>query len=223
MLRRMNLLNIIGNLINPSTHDAQTDGTQKTQLVDAAGNAVPTVLTESGRAIPVYQTDRTDNGYVHFHVENLTAGTYYFIIVDISDTENYNHTATGYAHAENFNIEVACDVNGDWKVEAAFIEDVSSTGSRFVVWDHWERNKDTGNFLDKAGDLFPIGPHLTSPKVTSHQSSITTDFRSNIPVPSTLDPSSADIYPGNGDVVLKVVVFGGTVKSLKFNFTYHSH
>lgn len=34
MLRRLNLLNILGNLINPATYDAQVDGSQRVGLVD---------------------------------------------------------------------------------------------------------------------------------------------------------------------------------------------
>lgn len=215
--------NLLGQIINPATEDSQKNGEQKTQLVDGMGNVVQTVLTESGRAIPIYQTDRTDNGYIHFHIENLTAGIYKFVIVDISDLVNYNHGNAGYAHAESFDLEVLCDVNGNWKLDAAFLEEVTDINSRFVVFDHWARNKDTGNLLEKTVYSFPVGPHLHTSKLTSHQQSITTDFQSDVAVPSTLNPLLANVFPANGDVVLKLVVAGGTVESLKFNFTYHSH
>ena len=223
MLRRLNLLNILGDLINPASHDAQIDGSQATKIVDVSGNTIGSISTESGRSIPVYQANRADGGAIHFHVNNLGVGTYLFVLVDISDTDNYNHTLTNYAHLEYCNFSAICDVNGEFVAQAAFIEEVTETGAQEYVWDHWQGAKDTGNTFNDPNFLFPVGPELTSNKFTTHQSGQSTNWQSDVLLPSTLTPLTPGVYPGDGDIVLKIVVTAGNIKALKINMGYHSH
>lgn len=193
------------------------------RIVDIYGNEISAVGTESGRALNIYQTGIDKGGQIHFHVNNLTVGTYLFILIDISDTENYNHAGINYAHLEHREIGVTCDNQGDFTADVVFIENVSTTGANEYVWDHWSGDKDTGNNIDDHIVLFPVGPHLVSSKFTTHNAVFSDDWKSSVSLPSTTSPGQPNVYPGNGDVALRVNVTSGTVKGFKVNLGYHSH
>lgn len=217
------LFNVSGVPVNPATQDAQTDGSQKTRVVDQYGNQYGSISTESGLSVPIYQANRADGGAIHFHVENLSVGVYLFILVDISDTENYNHTVTNYVHLEYCDFSVVCDVNGEFVADVVFIEDATSSGATEYIWDHWHGAKDTGNTFKEQSVLFPVGPELVSSKFTTHQIGSVADWKNDVLLPSTLDPATPEVYPGDGDICLRVTVTAGNIKAIKINLGYHSH
>lgn len=224
MLRRSNLLDINGNLINPATYETQVNGSQKTQIVDQYGVPYGSISTESGNARAVYQTNRTDAGSLHLTLHDLAIGSYKVIIIDISDTENYNHTETGYCHLEWHDVRIISDsVNTEWELSFGFLEEVGVDGSKFYQFNHWSGSKATGNNMDTSLMLFPAGPHLHSSKFTVAPPSITADFKSDQQERSVLSPLVANMAPGPGDVAMMLDVVDGPVKELKINMGWHSH
>lgn len=196
----------------------------KAKLFDGLGNAMSSVLTESGRALNVYQTASNGSVGTHLHVENLGTGTYTFILVDISDTANYKHNGgVNFAHMQSYEFGISCDTNGEWSASLGFIEDVTTSGSTEYTQDHWSGAKDTGNDMQVTSNQFPVGPQMNSDYLATHKIVLSTDFQSDVQARSTIGPDSPDTFPGDGDVFLKLAVTNGNVKELKFNIGYHSH
>lgn len=221
-LRSTWVLNSSGIIVTPATLAAQTDGSQKTQLVSASGSVLGMVATESGNASPVYQTDRVDSGMASIHLENLSTGTYPLVIIDISDNVNYNHTATNYAHLHLREFDIACDINGAWELAFGFIQNVTSAGADFYIYKQWQGSKDVGNHLHDSFVTFPTGVALRSQSLTT-MPTVATDFKSNVLVPSSRSFYIPDVYPDTGDVVFLLSVTGGTVLEFSAVVGYHSH
>lgn len=193
-----------------------SSGSDDTKLVETANTA-------SGEALLVYQTSIQGGVEIHFHVNNLTVGTYKFILIDISDVTNYKHLGgTEYAHLEREDVSVTCDINGAWVATIGFLENVTPTTSDEFVYNHWQGSKDTGNRLEHVLNSFPVGQQMNSQYLTSHSTG-QNNYTSSVQVASTLSPDAPDTFPGDGDVYLSVNVTSGTVEELKINLGYHSH
>lgn len=207
--------------INPSTKEKQTDGTQKTQLVDAI-TGDPVAINTEGR-IEIIQHPHQGFGTLHFHVEGLTAGTYRFILIDISDTTNYPHINTSNAHLDWFEIQVDADVNGDYAINLGFVENVDATAGDKYITKHWSGTKSAGNQLLESFSPFPNGWRMISSKVATHDITLNdTNYQTDVNLPSTLDPATADTPAGSGDVILEIVVNAGEI-NFSLDVGYHSH
>lgn len=191
---------------------------------DGFGNPIASVDTESGRALNIYQTVNVGSVGTHMHVEDLSVGTYLFIVVDISDTVNYKHAGgVNFAHLQSLSFGITCNVQGAWAASFGFIENVTATGSTVYVYDHWRGDKDTGNNVQISNTSFPAGQQMSSNYLATHMIVSSDDFKSNVLSRSTISPDVPDTYPGNGDLFIKLVVTSGTVEEMKINVGYHSH
>lgn len=96
MLRRMNLLNILGNLINPATYDAQVDGTQRATVLG-------------------YEHDKIHSGN-HYQIADYVSGISSGQIVNIALTTPADrdiHLSEGfYSLSASIEIYEGADVEG---------------------------------------------------------------------------------------------------------------
>lgn len=221
-LRSMWVLDEGGIIVSPATLVALIDGSQKTQLVDSNGLSLGMVPTESGNSAPVYQTDRPDSGMATFHREDLPVGIYPFVLIDISDNVNYNHTLTNYAHLHLREFDILCDINGAWSLQLGFIKNVTASGSDLYVYRQWMGAKDVGNALKDKFISFPVGAALRTESFTTAVDT-TTYFKSDVAVPNSLSPITPTVLPDNGDVVVLLTVTGGNVLEFFASVGYHSH
>jgi len=198
------------NTINPVT----------TYVTDASTGSKMTVNSE-GRG-DVVQHAHPDNGMINFTSADLTASQD-FILIDISDTTNYPHVGTSYAHIEWANVQVDSDNNGDYNLSIGYLENVDATdGDYREIWSI-TRSKQIGNNFSGHFPLYPNGPKCTNGFVaTSIKSDNDTNFQTDVNLASTLDPTTADTPSGDGDLVLRVTRNAGTIKVL-IQIGYHSH
>ena len=221
-LRSTWVLNEGGIIVSQATLAAQIDGSQKTQLVDSNGLSLGMVPTESGNSAPVYQTDRPDSGMATFHLEGLAVGIYPFVLIDISDNVNYNHTGTSYAHLHLREFDILCDTNGAWNLQLGFVKNVTTAGADLYVYRQWMGAKDVGNALQDKFISFPVGAALRTESFTTAVDQ-TTYFKSDVVVPNSLSPITPSVNPDDGDVVVLLEVTGGNVLEFFASVGYHSH
>ncbi len=199
-----------------------TNGTQKSQLVDAVTGEPMTVNTE-GRG-DVVQHSHVDQGSLHMHVDGLTAATYRYILIDISDTVNYPHSNTDYAHIEWVEVEVDGSAQATFQLNLGFLKDVDAdNGDRYVV-KHWSGTRTAGVSFREFVNMYPNGQRMRSESIATHMISVDdANYQTaGADLPSTLDPTTSDTPSGNGDVVLEVIVGAGTI-DMAIEIGYHSH
>lgn len=194
---------------------------RKLILVDAVTGEALDINIE-GRA-EIVQHAHPDTGAIHFHVEGLTAGTYRFILIDLSDTTNYPHANTSYAHVEWIEAQVDSNNTGDYTVSLGFLENVDDANGDRYISKHWSGTKTAGNQLLAFDNLLPAGWRMRSQSIATHAISTNdTNYQTDVNLPSTLDPATSDTPSGNGDIVLEIVVNVGEI-DVSFDIGYHSH
>lgn len=170
----------------------------------------------------VTQHAHPDNGWVHFHSGDITASQD-FILVDISDTTNYPHTLTTYCHLEWLRLEVDSSNTGDYTVEVGFLNNVDGTDGDFYSISNVNGSKQAGNTKEVSYPFYPNGPRCTIGSTVSSDSSLNdTAFQTDVNLASTVDPSTADVPSGTGDLVLRVTRNAGTIV-VAVDISYHTH
>jgi hypothetical protein len=195
-----------------------TDGNQKTQIVDAAGD-IATVNSE-GR-LDVVQHAHPDSSILHFDVA-LAASTN-FTLIDISDTTNYPHVNTGSVHLEWLKIAVDATAAANYEVELGFLENVDATNSDIYIFNHIIGTRTAGQVKEIFQNFYPNGGRLTSSKLVTHDIRLNNaTFQTDVNQKTTLDPSTADTPSGDGDLIVIVDINAGEV-DLSIDCGYHSH
>jgi hypothetical protein len=181
------------------------------------------MVTLNNRVIHVVPHAHSDQGTIHFHMEDLTAGTYRVIVIDISDTDNYPHTKTDYVHLEWLEIEVDGDVIADYQINLGYLENVDENNGDRTVIKHWSGTKTAGRSIREFITVSPNGWKMKSDFHTTHMKSLNdTNYQTDANLVSTLDPTTADTPSGNGDVVMEIVVNAGSI-NMSFETSYHGH
>lgn len=83
-VKNVAIRDLSGNLVNPSTSENQTNGTQKTQIVDSTGNSDPF----SGYGL--YAVDSDDATYFYVMYQNLTPAWIIIRITLATGITNYS-------------------------------------------------------------------------------------------------------------------------------------
>ena len=181
------------------------------------------VTVNSDGHLDVVQHTHPDTGAVHFHIDGLTTGTTRYILVDLSDTTNYPHVNTTYAHLEWLQIEVDGTNAAEYKVYIGFLENVDATdGDRYIV-KHVSGSRTAGQSIRMFDNFAPNGHRMRSESTATHMISLNdTNYQTDVNLPSTLDPSTSDTPSGSGDVILEIVVSAGTIDA-SIDLSYHSH
>lgn len=192
-------------------------------LYDENGVPFGSIPTESGLAMPVYQTDKANSAATNFHATGLVVGVHPFILIDISDTTNYKHILTDYVHLHIREFDIVCDTNGAWDLYFGFIENVSIDGSNFYISRNWGGAKSTDNMLKDSLNMFPVGDALRSASLATYSSVIDNSFKSGVALRSTISPVAPVTIPEQGDVVAILDVTSGTVLEFSAKLGYHSH
>lgn len=180
------------------------------------------IKTEDGH-LSVIPHAHGDSSTIHFHVDNLTTGTYKYILVDRSDLTNYHHLYENELHMEWIEIEVDSDNTGEYFVSWGFLDNVDASGGDRYVIDHISGSKTAGNSIHIHKNFGIHGPVMDPNKVTTHNISVAdTSYQTDVNLPSTLDPTSANTPSGTGDIVVEATIISGSV-NLAITFQYHSH
>lgn len=191
-------------------------------IVVSESTDVSMTVNSEGRG-DVVQHEHPSRTAIHITVNNLTTGVYRYVIVDMSDTVNYKHIAGEYAHLEWVEIQIDSDNTGAFTAGLGFVENVDASGGDRYIVKHWSGDKTAGNSFQELVNLYPNGWRMISSHVTTHEVSLAdAGYQADVLLPSTLNPTAADTYPGDGDVVLEVTVEAGSV-NMSFELSYHTH
>ncbi len=171
----------------------------------------------------IVQNCHPDSSAMHFHIEDQTASSTSFILIDISDTTNYGHSNTSFIHIEWVQAQVDASITGNYELSIAFLEDVDVTsGNRYII-KHWSGTQQAGNQLLIFENMFPSGWKMRAINNATHLISLNnTDYQTDVNLATTLDPSSADTPPGAKDVIMFLEVTAGTI-NVAIDIGYHSH
>jgi len=172
--------------------------------------------------LDVVEHAHVDNAWIHFHSGDISASQD-FILVDISDTTNYPHTNTNYAHIEYLRIEVDSDVNGAYEIEVGFLDDVDATDGNFYSVSNANGSKKAGNSKEIIYPFYPNGPRCTTGSIATSDASLNdTAFQTDVNLASTLDTGTANTPSGNGDLVVRITRNAGTIV-VAIDASYHTH
>jgi len=152
---------------------------------------------------PVYGTS-----HVHLHT-NISASAS-FILIDLSDTINYDHLFSNYITLDNLFINIDADNQADYIVNLGYLKDVNTTGGTFVHLIGVNGDKVAGKSKELTYNPFPNGPRMQNGFVTTSDILISSDYASTNPLPSTLDTTTSNVFPSDGDVVLRVTRNAGS-------------
>lgn len=178
--------------------------------------------TNSQGRLDIVQHSHLDNQWGYFVATGLTASQD-FILIDISDTTNYNHGSTSYVHLEFLRVSVDASATADYAVEIGYLDNVDDTDGDFHPIFGIRGNNTVGVIKEIIEPFYPNGPKChTGGTVGSRVSSNDTAFQTDVNLASTLDPSTVDTPSGNGDLVLRATISAGTV-SILTEFSYHTH
>jgi hypothetical protein len=192
----------------------------KVQIIDPNTPAQIATVNPEGR-LDVVQHANPDNGTIHFHVEGLTAGTYRYILIDISDNNNYPHVKTGFAHIEWLDIQADGNIVANYLISLGYLENVDANNGDRVVFKHWSRTREAGNLLDDQVINYPNGWRCKSLYHTTHDKSLNDiNYQIDVNLPSTLDPFTTNTPSGDGDITLEIVVNAGII-NVALDISYH--
>jgi hypothetical protein len=194
---------------------------RKVYVTDEVNDTTMTVNSE-GRG-DIVQHAHIDSGATHFHLAGLGIATTRYILIDISDTTNYPHSNTTYAHVEWVQLEVDGSAAAAYTVNFGFLENVDTdNGDRYVV-KHWSGTRTAGQSIRQLDNLYPNGWRMRSGSLATHAISLNdANYQTDVNLPTTLSPGAAATAPGDGDVILEVIVTAGTI-DIAVELGYHSH
>jgi hypothetical protein len=185
-------------------------------------NITCTSIGDHVNALDVVQHAHANSVNLHFESGDLTASQD-FIIIDISDTANYAHDKTGFAHLESVTIDTDATSNAAYTLELGFLANVDATNGDFYTVHKLVATKTAGQIKSFQLIDYPNGAQFNLDKFTTASKSLNdTSFQTDTNLATTLDPTTADTPSGNGDVVLRVTVTAGTV-SVILGMSYHAH
>jgi hypothetical protein len=162
-------------------------------------------------------------GFIHFHLESITASTSY-IVIDLSDTTNYFHLKDYLIHLDKFWYRIDADNNASYRVNLWAIDDITSIScTRTMVWSE-SGEKATDVNLQGDVTMSPYGPLVTKDKIASTMKEAGYEgYNLSTPMKSTIYPSAASVTPGNGDLILEFIMNEANPIEPHFLFAYHTH
>jgi len=189
-------------------------------LQNAREEGVTTLILSLGQA--VLQKHEPDSNNIHFSLNaNIAADS--LILVDLSDTVNYAHNSTNFVHLENFFIDVDAAPNADYLLEFGFLANVSSADGDFVQIAKLSSAKTKGAPKQVTIPFFPNGGRLSPQHWRSSATRyVVSTYGSSNLLKSTIDPTTATVNPGSGDLVLRVARGDTTEVNVSLTFSYHT-
>lgn len=180
------------------------------------------VLDEESRSGNVAHA-HDSSGYVHFHIEEQSA-TQSYIVIDLDDTDFYSHHETHLIHLDQIFFRVDADSNASYRLILWAIEDLTNTDcTRIMVWSE-SGQRSTGVNIADSLPMNPYGPLLTREKIASTMIEENyTGYNLLTQLASTKDTSTANVTPGNGDMIIEFVLNNSNPIEPHFIFTYHTH
>lgn len=206
-----------------ATSAIQTDGTQKTQVTgDGAwgdtGTNYEARVTSDGE-LTVTSTERERNVVVHYQNASVAA-TEYSILVDLSDTTNFPHDATGRIDVSWMKIDIeksAANVIGE--IEVGMITRIDGTDADISYLTGLQFLKGSDTNLSEIMNYQPSQLKFAAGRFITN---VTETNVAAVNTGTTLDSANGSITPGLGDVIIKQAYTSGGNYDFDIEILYHS-
>lgn len=167
------------------------------------------LITKDGRTSQSVVSGFTETHTAHMDTGSVAIQTA-FMIVDLSDTTNWAHAATGHINLEYLIIEVDPDAAYLGEVKIGFLENVDGTdGDFFQILD-----VDMAKKSDLLVEQINFGSHGFDCESNHHFGPILANsvlFQTDVNLGGPDDPSTLTYPSGAGDLVMLVERSAGTV------------
>jgi hypothetical protein len=145
---------------------------------------------------------------VHLDAEDVQTTTGYMLI-DLSDTTNWPHTATNHIDIEKICINVDPNTNYAGDVEIGFLTNVDASNGDFNIIQTWHLDRGGSNFSTCLEFAFGGPLHINTDVWFGPTVANDTTWQTDV---NLQGPDNAINYPsGNGDLVMKVTRTAGSV------------
>ena len=165
------------------------------------------LITKDGRTSQFVAQGFTETHTIHIDVQNIQAQTA-FMLIDLSDTTNWAHSATGHINIEYLIIEVDPDTAYFGEVKVGFLTNVSATDGDF----NQILDIDMARQSDLLVENIDFGSHGFDCEANHHFGPITADstlFQTDVNLEG---PDGNTSYPsGAGDLVMIIERSAGAV------------
>ena len=180
------------------------------RLVDENSRPRPVgdVITKDKRTSQFVVSGFTDTDIVHVDVQNISAASTAFMLIDISDTTKWPHTNKGHIIIEYIILEIDPNDSYIGEVKFGFLDRVDATNGDF----HQIIDIDMERKADLIVEVIDFGSHGMDLEVdhwfgptTANSTLFQTDT-------SLLGPDGTTTFPsGNGDFVMIIEATAGAV------------
>lgn len=181
------------------------------------------IVSHLGGYVNVHNVTPSKSVMNHVSVDSLGVGDTYIKLIDLSDTINYNHENSSEISLEW--LELQTDVSGlsEYNVCLGFLKNVTTVSGDFVCFKTWREEKNVGNSVIENITFNHPGIICSSSNINSADILSSVSYLSSVSTCiSTLYPAGGDTSGfGDGDLVMRVSVFVGTV-DLSFECIYYT-
>ena len=164
-------------------------------------------VTKDGRTSQYVASGFTETTTVHLDTQAVAAQEA-FMLIDLSDTTNWPHSATGHINLEYLIIEVDPDASYFGEVKIGFLSNVDGDNGDF----NQVMDVDMVKKSDLIIEVINFGSHGLDCETSHHFGPITANsllFQTDVNLEG---PSGATSYPsGDGDLVMLIERSAGTV------------
>ena len=169
---------------------------------------------------------------VHFHQAAIAVTTPY-VLVDVSDTTNYQHVNDSHVHIAAFHITAIPSTTGNWSIHLGTVTEVDATNGS-VDWFYGitftqtlyvdsERDFAMGG-ANREGLCCTVASGVTTRYITNDSQSGSTNWQTDVGLASPVGTAGgATGKPGAGDIVMLVTEnSGSSTLSLDVTVQYYT-
>ena len=153
------------------------------------------------------------------HVDGDVSSTTGFMIIDLSDTTNWPHTATGHIDIVYIVVNVNPTATFEGDIQLGFLDNVDATNGDFngIMEIHMDKKQDSITQMMNFGafEMSLERAHWFGPRTVND-----TTWQTDV---NLIGPDAATSYPsGNGDLVMKIEVSASSV-AVGMTIGYRTH
>ena len=178
------------------------------------------LITKDGRTSQYTAAGFTETHTVHTDL-TTTSTLIAFMLIDLSDTSAWAHTATGHINLEYINIEVDPDSSWTGEIKIGFLENVDGTDGDFFQIIDVDMKRKTALIIES----FNFGSHGFDCQSDHHFGPITANstlFQTDINLGGPDDPTTLTYPSGAGDLALIVDGDGANAVDVSITLGYEA-
>lgn len=164
-------------------------------------------ITKDGKTSLYTVAGFTDTQTVHLDVAVPSIASVAYMLIDLSDTTNWNHTNTSEIVLEYLNLEVDPGSTFVGEVKIGYLKNVDGTNGDFVTLFDVDMKKSAALFVETI-DFGSHGVHCTDNHHFGPTAANSTLFQTDVNLGGPDDPTTLTYPSGAGDLVMLVTGSG---------------